>query len=178
MQVTSLDSLIESEKGREDVLKEYLLSFRCEVNKDVESFLHNKAIDNEKRSITRTSLVVDDQNNSEIIGFFSLMVKPFLFTNVSGTTRQKLTGNKKAPIFNTILIAQLGRADFYKGKVAGSLILDIALEHCKLINKLAAIRIVSVEYEENEQLSSFYENNGFKVIQKNENGLAMSYIRV
>ncbi|MEK5107205.1 hypothetical protein MHI57_10675 [Cytobacillus sp. FSL K6-0129] len=177
MEVISLNSLLESSE-EESVVREYLSSFTCGKNTDVESFLHNKAIEHENRSLARTSLVVDEGNNYDIIGYFTLLNKNFDFTNASGSTRKKLTGNKSASSFSTILIGQLGRSDKYKGEVAGKIILNLALENCKKINLLVATKVVSVEFEDQPKLFEFYEENDFKLLQKNENGYFISYVKI
>lgn len=175
MEVTSLSSLLEATEEEGRVYK-YLSSFVCSKNKDVELFLHKKAIENEKRNFSRTSIIMDETNNHEIVGYFTLLIKNFDFTNVSGGLRQKLTGNKRATAFITILIGQLGRSDSYKGKVSGKQILDLALEHCKNhIKAYAALKVVCVEFEDIAPLHKFYEENEFKTLQKNENGLIISY---
>ncbi|WP_106496384.1 hypothetical protein [Lentibacillus sp. Marseille-P4043] len=178
MQIISLSSLIHADKtdGRE--VQKYLSSFACKQNTDVQSYLHNKAANSEKRGFSRTTLIIDDENNNDIIGYFTLLIKNFDFTDVSGTIKSKLTGNKKATSFTTILIAQLGRADSYKGKVTGGQILEIALERCSLINELSAVRVACVEYEDIEPLHKFYSENEFKIIQKNDNGYLISYVRL
>lgn len=176
MQVTSLSSFIEASVEEEGRVNDYLSSFSCEKNKDVESFLHNKAIENEKRDLSRTSLVIDEDNNHEIIGYFTVLIKSFDFTNVSGTKRKQLTGNKKASSFNAILVGQLARSDAYKDIVSGKQILDLTIEHCKnFIKSTTAMKVVCVEFEDIEPLHTFYESNQFKVLQKNENGLIISY---
>jgi hypothetical protein len=176
MQVISLDSLIEG--NSEESLREYLSSFICCKNGDVELFLHNNAVENEKRSFSRTFLVIDEENNNDIIGYFTLLIKSFDFTDASGTTRQRLTGNKKASVFNAILIAQLGRADSYKGRVSGKQILDLALENCILVHQTVALRVVCVEYEEKAELIKFYKENDFTLLQKNNNGCLISFVRL
>lgn len=61
-------------------------------------------------------MVIDNECSNEIIGYFSVLVKPFeLIAEVSKESRKKLTGNKNSLVFNSILIAQLGRYDLYKG---------------------------------------------------------------
>lgn len=178
MQVISLDSLIEASQEESEVFS-YLSSFSCSSNKDVESFLHINAIPNEKRILTRTSLVIDEKSDNDIIGYFTLLVKPFnLIDDVSRESRRKLTGNKNAEVFNSILIAQLGRSDEYKGKVPGELILDLALENCLLINKLSGLRIVCVEYDDKPILNDFYLGKDFKILQVNENSKILAYIRL
>lgn len=178
MQVVSLLSLIEATE-EENELKEYLSSFSCKDNKDVESFLKNNAIENEKRSMTRTSLVIDEENNSEIIGYFTLLVKPFEFVdNVSKGARKALTNSKESTVFNSILIAQLGRADSYKGKVEGKVVLEFALENCLLVNEIVGLRVVCVEYDDIPILNDFYLSNDFQIIQTNNNKKLLAYIRL
>ncbi|WP_071392745.1 GNAT family N-acetyltransferase [Bacillus tuaregi] len=176
MELISLSSLIEASQGESEFLQQKLSSFQCSKNGDVELFLHTKAIEMDGRSI-RTTLVIDEKS-SEIVGYFTIGIKPFKFGTVSGSLKQKLSGNKNAELFNTILIAQLGRSDAYKSLVSGTQILDFALKRCNEINTLAALRVVSVEYEDNPKLNHFYENNGFKFIQINDNGLKLSYVRL
>ncbi|WP_377890418.1 hypothetical protein [Alkalihalobacillus sp. R86527] len=176
MEIISLSSLL-GVSGEEETLCNYLSRFSTCQNKDVESFLHNKAIYNEKRAFTRTSLIVHP-SNKDIVGYFTLLIKPFHFsTDVSKSTRRKLTGDKNASTFNTILIGQLGRNDQYKGIVKGKEILQFALENCERIYDLSALQIVCVEYQENKELIEFYQSNEFTIIQQNESGLILSYIR-
>jgi hypothetical protein len=158
----------------------YLSSFCCHKNDDVESFLREKAMENEKRSLSRTSLVVDEENSSEIIGYFTLTIRHFkLQYEISKSTRQKLAGSRDADIFSTMLIAQLGRSDLYKGKVPGKEILDLALQNCKMIHDLAGLRVVCVEYENIPYLNDFYMVNEFVYLGKNpDNDLNISYIRL
>lgn len=166
MQVISLSSLIKV--GDEEGLTTLLSSFCCHKNPDVQSFLHRKAIENEKRSLSRTSLVVDEENNSEIIGYFTLTIRHFkLMDEISKSTRQKLTGSRDADIFSTILIAQLGRSDLYKGRAAGKEILGLALQNCKMIHDLSGLRVVCVEYDDVPYLNDFYVVNEFVYLGKN-----------
>ncbi|WLR52014.1 hypothetical protein LC040_03625 [Bacillus tianshenii] len=172
----SLLSLVDA--GNEEDLIDYLQSFKCEKNKDVESFLHTKSINNEKRSFTRTSLVIDEDDDN-IIGYFTLVIKPFnLESNVSGSLRKILTSNKKAEVFNSVLIAQLGRADKYRGIISGEQVLKLALENCLLINELSALRIVTVEYDGHPFLNDFYLRNEFKILQHNKNGKVLAFLKL
>ncbi|MDQ0216569.1 hypothetical protein J2S13_003031 [Oikeobacillus pervagus] len=177
MQVVSLSSLIEATQDEAEIYQ-YLSSFQSEKNGDVQAFLHNNAIPNEKRALTRTSLVVDDENDNEIIGYFTLLVKPFaIIDEVSKESRKKLSGDKNADVFNSILIAQLGRSDFYKGKVSGDIILEFALENCELAYELVGLRIVCVEYDDISFLNDFYLKYDFKVLQVNSNQKILAYLR-
>ncbi|MGG3915340.1 hypothetical protein [Rossellomorea vietnamensis] len=178
MQVVSLTSLLQAARDEDEVYN-YLSSFQCVKNKDVESFLHSSAIPNEKRAFTRTSLIIDDEQEGEIIGYFTLLIKPFdLSEEVSSESRKRLTGDKKAKVFISILIAQLGRDDQYKGKVKGNVILNLALEHCEWIFDLSGLRVVCVEYDDVSYLNDFYLQNDFKILQINSNQKVLSYLRL
>jgi len=179
MEVVSLGSLIEASTEESRDVMEYLLSFSCSSNKSVEDFLHNTAIENEKSNRTRTSLVIDTKNDNEIIGYFTITVKIFEFVDVSKTIIKRLTGNKNEKGFPTILIAQLGRSDLYKGKVEGSKILDLALVNCKTVYEIAALRVICVEYEDTPFLHNFYLANNFNVLQTNsDNDCIIAYLRL
>jgi hypothetical protein len=178
MQVTSLQSLINISEQEEEIY-EYLSTFSTKENEDVEYFLKHKAIPNENRSFTRTFLVTDEDNNNEIIGYFTLMVKPFnIMEDISQSLRKTLTDNKRAIVLNSILIAQLGRSDKYKGIVSGDEILNFALENCQLVYNTVGLRIVCVEYDDKPQLNDFYLKNDFKILQVNENGKILAYVRL
>ncbi|MFK4388808.1 hypothetical protein ABH916_000736 [Peribacillus frigoritolerans] len=182
MQIISLSSLLEVGTSEVEVF-DYLSSFLCEKNNDVESFLHNNAIENEKRSFSRTFLVIDDEigeMQDEIIGYFTLLIKEFTFQEgVTGTKRNKVSYGRNAEGFNSILIAQLGRADKYKGVVKGEEILKFALHNCEIICNLAALGIVCVEFDPIDKLVKFYESQNFKILQQNKNtDKLLAYIKL
>lgn len=177
MQVISLSSLIEV--GEEGEVQDYLSSFSCSKNPGVEDFLKEQAVDSEKRSMARTSLIIDENNGNDIIGYFTLLNKHFtLESNVSKSLRQRIAFSKQATSMSTILIAQLGRADQYKGRVSGSEILGLALANCKKVHQIIGMRIVCVEYEPVEELINFYERNSFKFLQESTNGNYLSFLRL
>ncbi len=70
MQVISLLSLIEA--GEENEVRDYLSSFSCSLNSGVENFSKNQSIENEKRGMTRTFIIIDEENNNDIIGYILL----------------------------------------------------------------------------------------------------------
>lgn len=177
MEVTRLKSFIDSgeEEGR---IEEYLSSFSCDKNEDVQFFLHQKAINSEKRNICRTFIIHDEKNNDEIIGYFTLMVKEFQFIGVSKNKIEILTKDRSSTSFHTILIAQLGRSDKYKNIVDGKEILAIALDYCKEVFELTAMKVVCVEYEPNEFLHNFYSDNGFTLLQTNTTGYNLAFMKI
>lgn len=174
----NLSTLLEEETDHGEVQK-YLSTFICEKNPDVQNFLHDHAIASEERSFSKTTIIIDNESfTSEIVGYFTLLIKSFTFTNATGATRQRLTGNKKAESFITVLIAQFGRSDQYKGIVDGEVILNLALEKSEAIKDLSALRVVCAEHDDIEFLNHFYEDNGFKKLQVNSSGKVMRFVRL
>ncbi|GAA0442103.1 hypothetical protein GCM10008983_18980 [Lentibacillus halophilus] len=169
-----LIDLIESD-GEE--LNTMLHSFSCEMNKSIESFLHCKAIKQENEDNARTTLIIDD-HTGDIVGYFTLLIENFSFTDASNNNRKELAGSKVATDFNCILIAKIGRSDKYKYKVEGSEILKAAIYKCSLIKDMTAIKLVCVEYKDEPKLEEFYKKNGFKQLQRNENGLNIRFLKI
>ena len=160
-----------------DELQKMLRSFCCVKNNSIESFLHDKAVLQEKEDRARTTLILDD-DTGYIVGYYTLKIESFVFTNASGKVRKQLAGKKEAAYFNCILIAKIGGSDKYKGKVKGEEILKAALYSCSTIKMMTAIKIVCVEYIDEPVLKEFYEKNEFKNFQRNENGLNISFIKI
>lgn len=176
LSVQALSDFIES-VGEENTLH-FLRSFKCGKNTSIESYLHSKAVLHEKAGASKTFIVMD-LVTSNIVGYFTLTTKIFVFSTASGKNRERLTGDKKASIFNALLIAKIGRDDAFKGIVEGKDILGIALDYCSQVKQICAIKIVCVEYEDIPALKVFYEEqNGFKFLQKNENGLNCSFVKI
>lgn len=129
--------------------------------------------------MARTSLIIDEDNGNDIIGYFTLLNKQFnLEGNVSKSVRQRIVFSKQATSMSTILIAQLGRTDQYRGRVSGSEILGLALENCKKIHRIIGMRIVCVEYEPVDELISFYGRNLFEFLQESISGNHLSFLRL
>ena len=60
----------------EEETKELLKTFKCEINRDVEYFLHQKAIEFSKQDISRTFLITTKYKKEEIIvGYFAITNK-------------------------------------------------------------------------------------------------------
>ena len=53
----------------ENIKNKFLNSSKSLINNDVEKFLHNKAIEIEKKSISTTHLLLDDK---KLVGYLSL----------------------------------------------------------------------------------------------------------
>lgn len=94
--------MLEATTNDNRLLESLLLSFCCINDIDIQDFLHNKAIEFEKISKTRTYLIVDQEQLKEqnitldkitIYGYISLAVKSLaLPENISNRQRKQLDG--------------------------------------------------------------------------------------
>lgn len=153
----------------EDKVQDLLESFECSKNSDVQYFLHKTARLIEETNKGRTYLVVTTSSyenlNSplEIVGYFTLALKYFEFKpDVSNTLKKKLNGlSSEVDGVACYLIGQLGRNDNTSARVAGSVLLDLALDRIQEAKDVVGGRFVLVECEQNLKLISFYEINNF-----------------
>lgn len=154
-------------------------NFFCKKDRDVQNFLHNKAIRFEDADKSRTYFVVDEEKLTEsklaIFGYFSLGIKSIdLDKNISKSQRRKLDGiSKNADSLNVYLIGQLAKNDSYKEQVTGSEMLNYAIPLIKNCMKIIGGRVVLVECKNHEKLVDFYKKQDFTVLQKTEDSKNM-----
>ena len=90
----SLQDLIENYSINQ--VKNFLKTFKCNINKDIENFLHNKAITFEKKLRARTYLLFEKENK-KIAGYFSIAISVLYANEVEekNTFRNWRFTNKK-----------------------------------------------------------------------------------
>lgn len=171
--IIALTELIEQDEAK---LTNFLRSFSCKKDSRIQDFLHNQAIENSKRDWGRTYLIVDTKT-MDLLAFFTLTDKIFTFDDsVSKTTRRRVTGDKSAVYFSSILIANLAKNDNFSHSLSGGDLLELILSQCKLVKDILGLKVVTVEFEDNPRLVEYYNKNGFIDIQtKVVNGLKTSY---
>lgn len=167
------DSMIENNLD-ETKLENFLKTFNCEKNYDVEDFLKNKAIRFHKSGLARTYLIIND--NEEIVAYFTIAFKPIFYNNqihkVSKSKYKKLNAreytlrqNKKITVINSILIAQIGRNDiFSKNDISLNEIIMSIFEIIEQVRDLIGTRIVLIEVNNEPKLIKLYESLGFEYI--------------
>jgi hypothetical protein len=120
-QVLSLGGILDYGTDR-DFLEQQLKGFLCSRDKQLEDFIHNKALIYESKGFSRTYLVLD--NSSETMGgfppiaaFFTLAITATDYDSVSRSRKEKVLGSKPGrntfKTFPGMLIAQLARDDRY-----------------------------------------------------------------
>jgi hypothetical protein len=76
-----------------ELLEKQLGEFRCERDRDVESFLHEKAIRYERSGLSRTYLCLTRETDAiEIAAYFSIAVTSVDYAEISRNKRQEVLG--------------------------------------------------------------------------------------
>lgn len=161
-----------AKKVGDRVLSSTLAQFSIPLNKEVEDFIRNKALQATKLKSSITYVLVDE-DIAEVIGYFTLLVKPFTIpaSCLSSTNRRLIsrfsevneeTGNYTASVF---LLAQIGKnyAIQRQYQVSGRDLLEVALDKLRAAQDLIGGKLVLIEREtERMKLHDFYKANGFK----------------
>ena len=152
--------------------KDILSNFKCELNKDVEYFIHQRAIEFSKQDIAETFIVTASYQQKEVIvGYFAIANK---VTNVkksilSNTKRKRLSKYARYDIDShkyiiaLPLIGQLSKNFYnnYNELISGDVLLKMACDKIKEAQNILGGRFVFLECEDKMVLREFYESNGF-----------------
>ena len=122
----------------------------------LDNFLQKEANQLEKKNITKTFVLVDRLNPSEIIGFYTLSAAQIDHQNFSEGLKKKLP---KYPI-PCIRLGRLARSLNYLGRGIGELLIGKALIRCREAQELVGANALIVEAK-NEKARDFYLNYGF-----------------
>ena len=172
-----------------------LSSFSCTQDQDIEGFLHNRAVDFERLSKSRTYLVFNEDElenvkgtNVTIYGYFTLALKVLKVPKkLSNRARKEIDGynaknhGKEINEFPCYLIGQLARnsiisADVFQGKELISMAHDFLEKAVKIVGG----RYVMIECKNNQKLKDFYKANGYREIDSipdDENASMVQMIR-
>ena len=185
-----LQKLLESENQIEKIEK-FLKTFKSNfaTTNEVEYFLHNNAIEFEKKTLSTTHLLINE--NNELVGYFSIANKKLNIPKevVKTFSKKKLkkigqsSNIKKDGSYeiNSYLIGQLGInfSQEIKGeKITGKDLLNeiwiLLLEAKKLVN----VKYIWLECENNSKLINFYKEFGFDLIDGFENDLKVMFMKI
>lgn len=165
--------------GEEDC-KSILSSFVCPLGKDVEDFIHNKAINFAIQRIAITFLVfMEKEDRLLLVGYYTLANK---FVSVSGNMLSK-TMQKRITKFSQYdseldsylvsmpLIAQLGRNFAYEKnsiEFTGADLLELACKRIIRVQKIIGGKMTYIECASNTKLHEFYSKHDFVVFGERE----------
>lgn len=164
-----------------DIIAESMKKFSCR-NPDVENFLRNKAWDFERRSKSRTYLIIDSQSVN-IIGYYTLSLKPLTFNKtVSKSVIQKIDGfSREVESVAVILIGQFGKDKNLGKALDGVKMLEYALNSIYEIQDRVGGRVCLLETEDsnsNKKVIDFYKKNDFRVLQRDRTDKYLQLFRV
>ncbi len=155
----------------EDALLEFLCTFSCPLNQEVEDFLKCKALQSSRLSASQTYLAIDDVS-CQLLGYYTLVLKSYTVKGallsssnrrlISRFAEQDVDGNFHAAVY---LIAQIGKnfAIPQTRQISGTQLIGMALDEFRMIKLHVGGKLVMVEREDDRpKLHAFYQTNGFK----------------
>lgn len=162
---------LEEEIG-ESALVDFLHSFACPLNPEVEEFLKSKALQSARLSTSQTYLLIDDKSY-QLQGYYTLVLKTYSVSGrelTSSANRRLISrfsmadarGDFHASVF---LIAQIGKNDaIAEGqRVSGRDLIGLALDTFREVKRRVGGKLVMVERrKDHEKLVAFYRDNGFQ----------------
>lgn len=160
-----------------DNVKEILNQFECSLNKDVEFFIKEKAIEFLKLGISKTFLVTTSYKEKQVIvGYFALTdkvtkIKENSLSKTLSRRIKRFSRNediKNYYIVSLPLIGQLGKnfANNYNELISGDVLLKLACDKVKEAQQILGGKFVFIECEDKPKLRDFYESNGFVCFDK------------
>jgi hypothetical protein len=160
----------------EDQVTQFLSSFYCPYNTDIEEFLKFKAIGFSRQGIAATYIViVRDGGSNVIVGYFSLANKVILVDPVTAKNSNwrrrfdrfgKFQEETNSYLLAVPLIGQLGKnfANRAGDLIMGSELISYAEEKIRATQRIIGGKMVYIECADEKALVSFYENNGYHII--------------
>ena len=162
------------EKFSSNQVKKFLKTFKCNLNKDIEDFLYNKAITFEKKLRARTYILLDT-NTLNVAGYFSIAISVLYANEVEENILLQIGDLQIPKDIPCLLIGQIAKADDYKDIKLGNLLMEHAIEKLELTNKIVGGRFILLDAISNEKIINFYKKFGFLKI---ENDLEKESIKM
>ena len=168
-----------------DDVHDFLCTFSCPLNTEIEDFIKNKAIDFSLRKISITHLVLNEHN--ELVAFFSLTQRSIDIgcDKLSATMRKKLM---RYGIYNTennsiqtcaYLIAQLGKNSNARIHACptGNELMEMAFSILVKVQHNIGGGVAFLECEDRPKLLDFYCNkhNNFQLYGERETDDGLKY---
>ena len=169
--VVALHEMLKAFPDDEEKVSNVLNAFECANNKDVETFLKNKAVLFDKQGFSKTHLIYTSYKNEMVlVGYYALAHKSFVIkssSKVSSSLKKRIAKfgqydkDLKQYVVSAPLIGQLGKIDKYKDLISGDVLLYCACKTVKSVQALVGGKFVYLECEDKPILVDFYKSNGF-----------------
>ena len=146
-------------------VRRLLETFHCARDKDLQDFLHNKAVTFEKNLRSRTYLYIDN-TTQEVAAYFTIAISTLHTDNISPEVIELLDGYKDDVVsIPCFLIGQLGKSDKFEPQKIGEFILDDAIDTIDQSQKSLGGRFILLDAINKEQIIRFYAANAFFLIE-------------
>jgi hypothetical protein len=165
-------SALMTNKGEAGLLELRLKEFVCLRDRQLEDFIHNKAIGYEAKGFSRTYLVADTSVEPSsgfrpIAAFFTLAITATDYDNISRSRKEKVLGSKPGrntfKAFPGLLIAQLARDDRYGSDFINGEALLLECEHyIELGRQYVGGRNIYLDCK--EPLVTTYQKSGYRLL--------------
>ena len=151
-----------------------LSKFSCKRDYDVESFLKEKAILQEKKHISRTYLIFS-ADPIELMAYFTLAISNMDVSGLqcSKNMERKMNINKGSA--QCYLLGQLGKCDKAPGGL-GKFAVGHALSRIVAANLNVGCRLLRADCK--DALKDYYEDKGFTLARRNRDNDLMQMIRI
>jgi len=169
--VVALHEILKAFPDEEKKVSNILNAFECTNNKDVESFLKDKAVLFDKQGFSKTHLVYTSYKNEMVlVGYYALAYKSFVIksgSKISSSLKKRIAKfgqydkELKQYVVSAPLIGQLGKNDRYRDLISGDALLYCACKTVKSVQALVGGKFVYLECEDKLKLVDFYKSNGF-----------------
>jgi hypothetical protein len=156
-------------------VSEVLSSFSCKKDKDVEFFLKEKAIVQEKKHISRTYLIFTTGPDPELAAYFTLAVNSMNVTDLECSNELRKKMNISNDLAQSYLIGQVGKRDGSQ-KGLGKLAISSAIGVIKEANIKVGCRVIRADCK--PSLIKYYAENGFILARRNRDGDLNQMIRI
>jgi len=156
-------------------LSRILSSFSCERDKDVESFLKEKAIVQEKKQISRTYLIFTTDPLPELVTYFTVAVNSMDVTDLECSNELRKKMNINRGLAQSYLIGQIGKRDGGQ-KGLGEFAISSAVDLITEANVRVGCRLIRLDCK--RPLIKYYTDNGFTLAGKNRDGDLYQMVRI
>ena len=157
------------ERLDEGLVRELLSSFSSVYDSSTESFLREKAMDMERRDLSRTYLAISKADRN-VIGYITLSIKCMTVPKenlLNCKTLRDMNIESRTGVAQSYLLGQLSRsADAPKG--LGGEMLDLAFDKLGQAKGIVGCRMVRLDCH--DELIPYYTDHGFRLITKNGSG--------
>jgi hypothetical protein len=159
----------------EGYVSDILSTFSCLKDEDVENFLKEKAIMQEKKHISRTYLIFTVGMKRELAAYFTLAVSCMDVEDVKCSNELLRKMNPRKNIVQSYLIGQLGKCDGSE-RGLGMLAISYASARIKEANMRVGCRVLRIDCR--SPLMRYYTDAGFRFLRQNDDGTLNQMVRI